>query len=319
MIMVVVALLIVGSGLHYLIGDGGGFLARLSAIDPNLAGTVNPASGLFDSVFKVYLAGFVIGFALVCQPHIMSKALYVKDDRAVRRYLGVTIVVTGIFMALLLVGFFVRLGPFPQDLAQDAVVTSYVTHTFSGPMLALISVALLAAGMSTLDGILVALSSIAANDLFLRVTEDNLLRNKSRDEQLAIAHKASQLILVVMGVGAFFIALHPPRLLGIFGQVGVYGLVAASTAPVLFGVFGRGSDQARLIAGGAVLGMGLHFCLFWWGGVDNPAVSATWGVLASVATVVVGEALLRCTKSILTESPREPSLVPLPSKPWRNQ
>ena len=27
---------------------------------------------------------FVIGFALVCQPHIMTKALFVKDNRSVR-------------------------------------------------------------------------------------------------------------------------------------------------------------------------------------------------------------------------------------------
>ena len=36
-------------------------------------------------------------------------------------------------------------------------------------MIAIITVALMAAGMSTLDGILVSLSSIAANDLFLNI------------------------------------------------------------------------------------------------------------------------------------------------------
>ena len=108
-IMIVVALIIVGSGLHAFSDGLGPFLDRIRAVDPNLAMATNASNGFFDSVFKVYVAGFVVGFAVVCQPHILSKALYVKNDQAVRRYLGVTIAVTVIFTGLLLVGLFHRI------------------------------------------------------------------------------------------------------------------------------------------------------------------------------------------------------------------
>ena len=306
MIMIVVAIIIVGSGLHAFSDGIGPFLDRIRAVDPNLAMATNASNSFFDSAFKVYVAGFVVGFAVVCQPHILSKALYVKDDKAVKRYLGVTIAVTVIFTGLLLVGLFVRAGDFPQDLKYDSVMAVYIAETFSGPLLAFISVALVAAGMSTLDGILVALSSIAANDLFLGLTEDTLLKNKSEDEKAILAHRASQIILVAMGAIAFAIALHPPELLGFFGQLGVYGLVAASTAPVLFGVLMTDAGKQvpkNWMFFAAATAMGLHFVLYAWGGIKNPAITATYGVFASIAIV-----LLQCTISRLTGTQHVPRL-----------
>jgi SSS family solute:Na+ symporter/sodium/pantothenate symporter len=285
-IMIVVSIVILASGLHLFSDGPGAFFDRVAAVDPNLLKPVNPASKLFGSVFTVYVAGFVIGFALVCQPHIMTKALYVKDDRAVKRYLGVTVGVSVLFMLLLLVGLFARAGDYPADIRQDLVMTVYITETFPPPVVAIITVALLAAGMSTLDGILVALSSIAANDLFLGITENNLLANKTEDERAVIAHKASRVILLAIGAIAFLIALNPPELLGIFGQVGVYGIVAASTVPILFGVWSRNTPRGPIFIA-AIAGMAIHFALYLWGGIANPAVSATYGILASAAIALV--------------------------------
>jgi Na+/pantothenate symporter len=71
--MFVVAIAIVASGLH-LFGDGvGAAMDKLTRLDPNLAKVVNPDSTLFGSFFSVFVSGFVIGFAVVAQPH--SKAI----------------------------------------------------------------------------------------------------------------------------------------------------------------------------------------------------------------------------------------------------
>jgi len=294
-LMIGVTLVIVASGFPLLADGPAAFFDKLAAVDPNLIKAVNPSSPLFGDGFTVYVAGFVIGFALVCQPHIMTKALYVKDSRAVKRYLAVTIGVSMLFMMLLLVGLYARVGDMPAGIRQDTVMTVYITETFPAPVTAFITIALLAAGMSTLDGILVALSSIAANDLFLATTENNLLRHKTPEQRAVIAHHASRVILIGMGLVAFVVALHPPKLLGIFGQVGVYGIVAASTAPIVFGVL------SRTVTGGAVfvasvVGLTVHFGLYAWG-VRNPAVSATYGIFASVAVVLLHRTILRLTAS----------------------
>jgi SSS family solute:Na+ symporter/sodium/pantothenate symporter len=275
----------------------------------------------------VYVCGFIIGFAVVCQPHIMTKALYVKDDRAVRQYLLVTVAVTVLFMALLIVGLYARAAGLPPDLRQDAVMTVYVTETFPPWVVAFITVALLAASMSTLDGILVAMSSIAANDLFLNLTRNNLLRTMSAHQQAHTAHRASQAILVAIGLLAFAISYDPPRLLGIFGQVGVYGLIAASTIPILFGVLFRSFGKIAATTS-AVVGMVVHFALYRWGwraessGVDlqawaresglmgllfddsavqlgmrNPGVTATYGLVASALVALLALALARAGRA----------------------
>ena len=286
-IMAVVAGVLVWSGLHFFADGFGAVGDGLAAIDPALLGQTNPGGGLYDSVFSVYISGFVIGFAIVCQPHIMTKALFVRDRRTVTRYLAVAIAIGVLYSAVLLVGLYARLSDLPAEAVarQDGVAMAYVSHTFSPSMVSLILVALLAAGMSTLDGILVALSTIVANDLFMPLAGQRWLAGADEARRSRAAHRASQLVLIVLGAAAFVLALDPPQLLGIFGQVGVYGLVAASTAPILFGVL-LPQVSARTAFVAAVTGLGLHFGLYLGGVAANPAVPAAIAILSSCGVML---------------------------------
>lgn len=321
--MVIIAAIIVISGIGTLFD--GDVLARLSAVDPNLALTVNPSSKLYGSFFSVWISGFIIGFAVVSQPHIMIKALYVKNDADVWKYLGVCIAVSLVFSSLLLVGLYAHLMELPKEafidkttglFRQDTVVTVYITQTFSPVLIAVIMVALMAAGMSTLDGILLALSSIVASDLFLNLTRDNVLAGRSEDDQLKIAHRFGQVVLILMGIVTFFIALYPPKLLGIFGQLGVYGIVAASIVPILGGIVFPSLGK-RVAGASALAALVTHFSLYAWGswaikssvslneivagwgplgwlfdqqapqlGFANPGVTATYGIIISALIVL---------------------------------
>ena len=291
-VMLVVAVALAASGLH-LFADGGisGFLGALEAQDPNLVGLTNPEAPLFDSTFEVFVCGFVVSYGLVCQPHILLKALYLKSEKDLRRYLGVGALVGILFAAVLVVGVYARVAYPEAEVAQDAIVPYYIARTFSGGVGALIGVALLAAGMSTMDGILVSASTIAGNDLVLGVL-------KIDDEERAsrVALKASRAILVAMGLVAFVLALNPPALVGVFAQAGVYGLVAASVAPVTFGIFWERTPRIGAFAS-AIVGPAVHFTMHLLLGFENPAVSATFGVFASVASLALACALTRAPAS----------------------
>lgn len=303
-IMVVISVLIVASGLSLFSDGPGAFLDSVAAQGPQLVEPVNPESPLFGNFFSVYVSGFVIGFALVCQPHIMTKALYVDSDRAVRKSLYVTVAVSLVFSALLLVGLYARATGLPPEafvnpetgaFSQDRVMAVYLAQTFDPATLALVTVALLAAGMSTLDGILVALSSIIANDLVLPFAGKRFA-GQSDDARARFAHRASQAALIVMGLAAFLIALDPPKLLGIFGQVGVYGIVAASAVPVLLGVLVPQAGR-KAAFWTSIAGLGTHLALYGVGqvlhaggdprvaqlGLLNPGVTATVALLVSAA------------------------------------
>lgn len=301
-IMAIVAAMIVGSGLHHLT-DPGAALDRLAAIDVNLTATVNPASALFGTWFSVYGAGFVIGFALMCQPHVMTTALYVEDDRGVRRALGVAIALCGLFSGVLLAGLYAHLDGIGRDamldpatgaFRQDRVMAVYLARTFTPAGLALVTIAILAAGMSTMSSILVALSGITGNDLY-----PLWWRRRGTTPSPAATKRVGQAAVLVFAVAAFAIALDPPRLLGIFGQLGAYGVVAAAAAPLVLGAL-LDNLSRRAAAVAAVLGPVGHFTLYalghdaairasaraWGLDLSNPGVTAAVAILVSAAAAL---------------------------------
>lgn len=215
-----------------------GFFAMLEARDANLLAAVNPASTLYGDFFSVYVAGFVIGFAIVCQPHLLMKALYLKRDQDVTKYVTVTVSITALFFTLLLAGLAAHADIDPTSLArQDAVMVLWLKERFGAIPFVFISVALVAAGMSTLDGILVAMSTVMSNDVFLPIAERTFLARRTPEVRARYAYRFGQLSLVGMGIVTWLILSgEPPKLLGIFGQTGVYGIVAAAVSPILIGV-----------------------------------------------------------------------------------
>ncbi|MFK7989380.1 MAG: hypothetical protein AB8I08_25415 [Sandaracinaceae bacterium] len=307
-LMVVVALAIVGSG-AYLFADGlGPFFDRIAEQDANLVGLVNPESPLFGSVWDVFVCGFVVGAGLMCQPHILMKSLYLKSERDLNRYLAVAVVVGIIFAGVLMAGLYARVR-FPGIEAQDEVMPIYLTRAFSPTVGVLISVALLAAGMSTLDGMLIGASTIAANDIFLGRIGDRWLGDKSETDRQQVALKASRWILVALGVVSGGLALDPPQLVGIFAQVGIYGLVAASLVPVTLGIL-KDQVDSRLVFLAALVGPAVHFvhyltAVYGFGQFVNPASTATEGVIASFAVYGIGALVLRMRRpGTLVASPR---------------
>ena len=294
-LMLLVTVVILASGVH-LFFEGGGFFTRIAEINPHLLAWINPESDLFNSLFSIYFSGILIGAALVCQPHILTKALYVKSDRAVRQYLIFGILALILFFLLPGAGFYALLTVPPEQLVdaasgafrQDLVMTMYVKNAFPDWLFTLIGVVLLAAGMSTLDGILVSLSTITANDFVVTVMEKFSPTPRSEEEQLALAYKVSHVVLVIVALAAFLICLDPPKLLGIFGQVGVYGMAVAAVPPLLSGVwFERVSLSLMWLASLAALLV--HFLLYFYGAALFPNSGLTFanpGVTASLALLV---------------------------------
>jgi len=295
-LMIIVALVVLASCIWVAYQQPGSTIDALRAIDANLVAPINENGLLFNDIFSIYVAGFVIGAIVVCQPHILTKALYVKDDRAVKQYLIVFAVVFVLFQLLGTVGFFahfvvpeealidVATGQFRQDL----VMTVYLKTVFPEAMFTFVSIVLLAAAMSTLDGLLVSMSTITANDLVLNVIGKRRREQLSEEQQMSFALKVSHVVLVVIAVAAFLINLQPPKLLGIFGQTGVYGLTTAAALPLLLGVLFRKLPLA-LVWTGSMAALVIHFGLFFNGDAMFPNSTLTFsnpGVTAALSTLV---------------------------------
>ena len=263
-VMLVMALIIFASGLS--LWQDGSLAADLAA-----TGTVAAESALFSSALEVWLVPFLMGAALTTQPHLLTKALYVKDRRALALTTGVGMVTFCVFSLVLFAGAYAR-QTLPAGVPQDQVMAQYLAGAFAWePLGAAVSVAILAASMSTLDGLLVAISASVGNDLLPGRGSVTLNR----------------IILAALALVTIAIAWSPPRLVLLLGQSGVYGLVAASAGPLLAGLFLRGRLPPAAAAGSAVAALGIHFGLNLGGVTPNPGVSASIALAAAVPLAFV--------------------------------
>lgn len=290
-IMIVVAVLFLGSGLDLFEGGLGAFRERLTAVGPHYAELTNPDSLLFRDLFEVVVANFVVGVAIIMQPHVISKSLYLRDERDVNRYLVTAILASTLFFAVLVTGVFARLTLGGEPLAPDVVMATYMVTEFSPFLRAVVVVGLLAAGFSTLEGILVALSSILPNDVLRHV-----MRGGRRDDP---AWKARSLVYArwfLVALAPVTIALSwrqivaPSLSVAIFAQNGVYGLFAATFVPILLGIFTEHTGRGWILAA-SVTALVVHFGMYY-GGItpyhNNPAVPATFAIAASLAVGLLG-------------------------------
>ena len=276
--MILVTVFLVVTGWQHFGGDVGGALTRIST---DYAAAFNPSSDLYFDVFSVFVSGFVVTFALMMQPHILTKVLYLRSEKDIKVFVGTTVGVGAIFMLMLLIGFYARLAGLDIE-TQDTVVREYLLFQFSGPLwgelvLTFIFITLLAAGMSTLDGILVSLSAMVVTDIAKPLVSDRI-------DALAL----SRWVLVGVGIVGLALAWNPPPIIGLFAQKGVYGLAAASVVPVVFGVLVRRHVPLGVVFASAITGIVLHLVLNLFLGVSNPAVSAAWGIIASFGVGAMG-------------------------------
>ncbi|MFL0809147.1 MAG: sodium:solute symporter family protein [Agarilytica sp.] len=281
--MLIIAVFLFFHGLKYFDGD---FFGSLKGVSEHYASVYNPESGLYMGLFSTFISGFMITFALMMQPHILSKVLYLRDDKQVNKFVWTTVIVGTAYTLILFVGFYAKLSGV-QVPRQDMVVPVYLATEFAsgtfGPYIsAFITVTLLAAGLSTLDGILVALSAMTVNDIY-----KPFAKTTSPQEYARHGLMLSRLILIVLGLIALAIAWNPPKLVGIFAQKGVYSLAAASLVPILFGVLGPKNVPTFVVFGSALIGFFGHLYLNIFGGIYNPAVSSSYAMLAGIAFYVV--------------------------------
>ncbi len=286
LMMLFIALFLFVQGFKYI---DGGFISSLTSVGKDYASAINPNSNLYYSFFSVFVSGFIVTFALMLQPHILTKVLYLRGEKDINKFIATTVIVGFCFSLMLVIGFYARFAGL-EIQAQDTVVREYLFFEFGQSeagqyVLTFIFLTLLAGGMSTLDGILVSLSAMVINDI---VTP---LAGKMKNSLMW-----SRILLVVVGLISLWIAWNPPALVGLFAQKGIYGLAAASAAPILFGVLLKAELSKFVVTTAAFLGLAIHLILNQFAGMVNPAVSATIAILISTAIMAVHVVTLRYGK-----------------------
>jgi len=246
------------------------------------------------------IVGFIVGIAIVCQPHIITRSLMLKSDEDVNKYLAVAILVETLFFFVLFAGFYARIM-FPDlmndeiPLKMDGILSAYVVKKFSVAIGITVIMGLIAAGLSTLESIVQSLSTTITNDIIAPFT--------GLDENSKKLPVINKMVIVVLAILAILISyqqlLYPNLSVGILAQNGVYAFFSAAFVPVLFGIFIKDMPKQAAI-GAAVTAIIVHFSVYYGqltpyttGSVRNPAVAATMAIFSAVFIGLVLWVLLR--------------------------
>lgn len=290
-----VALVLLTSGYEHFSQGVHGFIAKLAAIDPALAHATNPGSYLFRDYFEIIVCQVVIGIAIVCQPHLITKSLLLDSEKDVNRYLSTAVLVLSVFFSVVFVGLYARLA-FPglvlngQELKMDKIMSAYVVREFPVYIGLLVILGLISAGISTLESLIQSLSSTITADIIKPLLPARTFAGTGGFGREILLNRA---VIAALGGVAIWLSydqfVHARLSVAIFAQTGVYAYFAAAFVPVCFGIFLRDAPRVA-VAAGSVTALLVHFAVYFGrltpymqAPVRNPGVSAALGIMASVA------------------------------------
>lgn len=298
----VVAVILLTSGYDYFSEGVHGFLAKLAAIDPVLAKPFNPQSPLFRDFFEVVICQLVVGTAIVCQPHILTRSLLLKNDKDLNRFLAVAILAQALFFMVVFVGLYARIL-FPtlqfngQPIPLDGVMGTFVVSRFPVYIAIVLVLGMISAGMATLEGLIQSLSTTFTSDIIKPLTGHKLIRQSGVSGGMVSELTMNRIVIGLMALIAIYMSyqqlLQPDLSVGIFAQNGVYAYFCGAFVPVLFGIFLKDVPRTAAIAA-SITAVTVHFSVYYGrltpymqSGTRNPGVAAAIAILCSLIVGLV--------------------------------
>jgi Na+/proline symporter len=265
--IVIIYLFLSGTGVE---GGLSGVLDNLEKQDPNLVGWLNTSTPLYHSWWSMF-AWTVALLPLGLLPHIGNKLWALEHDRDRLRFVKFAFV-AGMLMACMGFG-----GLLARAVLGDALLADGMSPNQALPRLfielfptwlaALIGVGVLAAIMSTADGLVVSSSQVIANDLYRRTYVPRRhpdMPDEEVDRRVLLISRFSTIgVLLICAALAWMLV---DKNIALIIMIGTGGMMAAFAGPLVMGAVWHGVTKAGAYAG-LVSGMASFLILH--GGVLN--------------------------------------------------
>ncbi len=306
-IMVAVGLLV---AILFLLGYGidggfGGMVDALRAKDEDLVSWINKDDVLYHSWWSV-LAVLLAHIPLGMLPHIGNKLWALKDPRQRRSFIRLAFTF-GMILGMLGLGGIMARVILGEGVNGNQALALLFIELFPSWLAALLGVGILAAVMSTADGLVVSSSQIIANDLYRLTFVPRFRANLSAQEVERRVLNMSRIATVVIMVLCTALAWSMLDMnVTIIVWIGTGCMMAAFAGPLILGAVWRGVTRAGafagLLSGGVVFivtfnamidpewfGLGLMRDAALWleREAPNPWSCAAMGELVSVTVTVV--------------------------------
>ncbi|MBB5174697.1 sodium/pantothenate symporter [Texcoconibacillus texcoconensis] len=239
-LVILIGTIIAGGGVTQIMGD-------LTAENPNL---VTPY-GADGSLTAAYVSSFwiLVGVGVVALPQVAVRAMSYRNSQAMHRGIIVGTAVVGfIMLGIHLVGVFAR-PVLPGVEEVDQVMPLIAMEVLPAWLAGVVLAAPLAAIMSTVDSLLLLISSALVKDVYL-----NYIRPDAEERKVK---QMTYIVTSVLGVLAFAAALTPPDLLLELNLFAFGGLQSAFIWPLIFGLYWQHSNKYGALSA-MIVGVGSY-------------------------------------------------------------
>lgn len=258
---------------------------RLAERDENLVATVNPDSGIFYSV-QAIVGAFIIQFAFAAQPQLFNKVLALQKPKDMAKMITVYVVAAVCFSIVMFGGLY-GAATLPELDNPDSAIFEYAQVAFPALVVAFLGVVVLAAAMSTSDGIFVVISTSIANDIYRKFLVPRGYVKTPEDRVDRTALRISRVVTLLTGVVATLLVINPPEFIGTFIWIGISGVAAGTLGPLLVGLFLPRLATA-IAAKVSVLAGVTGYAVVLLADFERSALAAgAWAVLIGVAAMFV--------------------------------
>lgn len=209
---------------------GGGMekiMMTLGAENPNL---LSPY-GNDRSLTPLYISSFwiLVGIGVVGLPQVAVRAMSYKNAKAMHRALLISTIVVGVIMlGMHLIGVMAR-AIVPGITVGDKVMPELAMEIMPDWLAGIVLAAPMAAIMSTVDSLLLLVSSAVVKDVYLHFI------NKKAEERKV--KRLSVIVTAVIGIIVFIVALQPPDLIIWLNLFSFGGLEAVFIWPIVLGLY----------------------------------------------------------------------------------
>jgi sodium/pantothenate symporter len=287
-LMVVMGLLVFVSVLWMF---DGGFTSAFTTISntlaersPDLVTLINPSSVAFYSVPAI-IGAFFIQFAFSSQPQLFNKVLALKDPKDMRKMIIVYVVSAFCFLLVIFGGIYAAVTVTVDH--PDTALLTYVLEAFPPLMAAFLGIVVIAAAMSTTDGLFVVMSTLVANDIYRKVLVPRRIVKASPEEADKMALKLSRYMVIVVGVVSYIMVLNPPASMGMYIWIGISGVASGTLGPLIVGLFFPKLATATAAKASLLAGI-ISYLIILIGKFEPSNLAAgAWAVLIGVSTMFI--------------------------------
>lgn len=264
---------------------------NLASQDLNLVKVINPESGNYYGVY-VIVAIFIIQFAFSSQPQLFNKVLSLKNPKDLRKMI-ITYMITALLCLLVLFGgFYARVG-LPSIELADLALLEYVTWGMPAILAAVVGVVILAASLSTTDGIFVVISTVFANDIYRKVLVRRGIIKADEEKSNRVALSISRWTVIAVGIIAFVIVLNPPEFMADLMWIGIAGVSSGTMGPLLYAVFTRRKASPRAAEISMVVGLASYLTIYFGGFERSLMASGAWATLIGITVMFILATVLK--------------------------